>query len=115
MYKLGGSGPQPVSVTLGLSDLFYVEVVNGLAAGDSIALEVPPGTQSGHVARARGRGLPGLRGGHGDLLARIQVWVPSRVGAAERRLLEELARAESFKPPRPSKPATERTHEPFAR
>jgi HlyD family secretion protein len=41
VYKLGGSGPQPVPVTLGLSDLYYVEVVSGLAAGDSIALEDP--------------------------------------------------------------------------
>jgi hypothetical protein len=28
-------------VTLGLSDLFYVEIVSGLAVGDSIALEDP--------------------------------------------------------------------------
>ena len=43
VYKIGGSGPQPVTVTLGLSDLFYVELLPGstLAAGDSIALEDP--------------------------------------------------------------------------
>jgi len=41
VYKLGGSGPQPTPVTLGLSDLFYVEILRGLAAGDSIALEDP--------------------------------------------------------------------------
>jgi len=41
VYKLGGSGPQPISVTLGLSDLSYVEVLSGLAPGDSIALEDP--------------------------------------------------------------------------
>ena len=41
VYKIGGSGPQPVAVTLGLSDLFYVEVTTGLAPGDSIALEDP--------------------------------------------------------------------------
>ena len=41
VYKLGGSGPQPVAVTLGLSDLSYVEVTAGLAPGDSIALEDP--------------------------------------------------------------------------
>ena len=41
VYKIGGSGPQPVGVTLGLSDLFYVEVTGGLAEGDSIALEDP--------------------------------------------------------------------------
>jgi HlyD family secretion protein len=41
VYKIGGSGPQPVPVTLGLSDLFFVEILSGLAAGDSIALEDP--------------------------------------------------------------------------
>jgi HlyD family secretion protein len=41
VYKIGGSGPQPVAVTLGLSDLSYVEVMTGLAPGDSIALEDP--------------------------------------------------------------------------
>lgn len=41
VYKIGGSGPQPVAVTLGLSDLFYVEITRGLAEGDSIALEDP--------------------------------------------------------------------------
>ena len=41
VYKIGGSGPQPVPVTLGLSDLFYVELTGGLAPGDSIALEDP--------------------------------------------------------------------------
>ena len=41
VYKIGGSGPQPVAVTLGLSDLSFVEVIGGLALGDSIALEDP--------------------------------------------------------------------------
>ena len=41
VYKVSGSGPQPMPVTLGLSDLYYVEVLSGLAAGDSIALEDP--------------------------------------------------------------------------
>lgn len=41
VYKIGGSGPQPVAVTLGLSDLFHVEIASGLAPGDSIALEDP--------------------------------------------------------------------------
>ena len=42
VYRIAGSGPQPVAVTLGLSDLFYVELIgSGLAPGDSIALEDP--------------------------------------------------------------------------
>ena len=87
--------------------------VPGLTGG-TVTVDVPPGTQSGQVVRVRGRGLPGLRGGHGDLLARLQGWVPSRVNAAERRMLEELGRSESFKPPRPGKPAADRAREPFA-
>ncbi len=41
VYRLGRGTPQPVAVTLGMSDLFYVEVTAGLALGDSIALEDP--------------------------------------------------------------------------
>lgn len=41
VYRIGPGGPQPVAVALGLSDLFYVEVTSGVAAGDSIALEDP--------------------------------------------------------------------------
>lgn len=55
VYKLGGSGPQPVPVTLGLSDLYYVEIVRGLAPGDSIALEDPlaAGERARNPARRR--------------------------------------------------------------
>ena len=82
--------------------------------GMGITVEVPAGTASGHVVRVRGKGLPSLRGGHGDLMARIQVFIPNRVGANERRLLEELGRSESVRPPRPSRPAGDRAREPFA-
>lgn len=67
--------------------------------GGTAALEIPSGTQSGQVLRLRGRGLPGLRGGRGDMLARVVVWVPGRLNAEERKLLEELRRAAGLKPP----------------
>ena len=47
VYKLAGGEPERVSVTLGLSDLSWAEVLGGLAAGDSVALEDPA------LARAR--------------------------------------------------------------
>ena len=81
----------------------------------AIAIDVPAGTPSGQVVRARGRGLPSLRGGRGDLLVRIQVWIPGRVGGNERRLLEELGRADSMNPPQAGRPSPDRTREPFAR
>jgi molecular chaperone DnaJ len=82
--------------------------------GGSLSVEVPAGAQSGQVVRVRGRGLPSLRGGHGDALAHIRVWVPSRVSGPERKLLEELGRSENFKPPAGARSATERGRERFA-
>lgn len=52
---------------------------------------VPPGTQPDTVLRLRGKGLPRFGGGpHGDLLLRLRVLVPERLGAAERQLYEQL-------------------------
>ena len=67
--------------------------------GTTVAVDVPAGVQSGQVVRVRGRGLPGLRGGHGDMIAHVQVWIPARVSGSEKKLLEELGRSENFKPP----------------
>src|SRR6185503_4688142 len=64
--------------------------------GDPVSLDVPAGSQSGRVMRVRGRGLPRLRGGQGDLLARLIVWVPERLSAADRKLLEPMQRSEGF-------------------
>lgn len=56
-------------------------------------VEIPPGTQPGHVIRLRGRGIPHLRrNGRGDLLIVVQVEIPTRLTAEQRRLFQELAR-----------------------
>ena len=100
----------PVSfVTLALGG--KVEV--GLLAGGSHTLDVSAGTESGHAVRLRGKGLPGLRGGRGDVLVRLMVWVPSKLSCADRKLLEELRRSDGFKPPRPSRSLFERVKDAF--
>ncbi len=53
VYRLVDGEPQATPVTLGLSDLVYVEIVDGLAAGDSVALEDP--VEAARRARLRGR------------------------------------------------------------
>ena len=58
--------------------------------GSTLSIDVPSGTASGTVLRARGKGLPGLRGGSGDLLVTAVVFVPGRVNAQEKKLLEDL-------------------------
>ena len=83
-------------------------------SGSAITIDVAAGSQSGHVVRVRGRGLPGLRGGHGDMVARLRVWVPTRLSGAERKTLEELSRSENLQPPRPGKSVFERVKDRFA-
>ncbi|WP_182523740.1 molecular chaperone DnaJ [Nocardioides dongkuii] len=57
----------------------------------SFELEVRPGTQSGTQQVLRGRGVPGLRGGRGDLIVTIAVETPTRLDARQEELLRELA------------------------
>jgi molecular chaperone DnaJ len=85
-----------------------------MLTGEPARADVPAGTQTGRVLRLRGKGLPGLRGGHGDLHARLIVWVPTKLSAAERKLLEELGRSEGLKPPKPGKSLFERVKDAFA-
>ena len=53
VHRVGGGETETAPVTLGLSDLSFVEVLDGLAAGDSVALEDP--VEAARRARARGR------------------------------------------------------------
>lgn len=55
-------------------------------------LVVPQGTQTGHVFRLRGRGVPHLRGrGRGDLLVEVVVDTPTDLSDEEAALLRRLA------------------------
>jgi len=80
---------------------------------DTIRVDVPAGSQSGRVLRARGQGLPGLRGGRGDLLVRVVVWVPDRLSASDRKLVQALEDSETFRPPKPGKGFFERVKHAF--
>ena len=57
----------------------------------SFDLELRPGTQGGTEQVLRGRGVPGLRGGRGDLNVSVVVETPTRLGPREEELLTELA------------------------
>jgi len=55
---------------------------------------IPAGTQSGAVFRLKGRGVKNVQGyGHGDLLARVQIEVPTRLNSEQKARLEEFARS----------------------
>lgn len=64
--------------------------------GSSVTLKIPPGTQNGQKMRLRGKGMPKLKkpSEHGDLLAQINVQLPKKLSAEQKRLFEQLRRLE---------------------
>lgn len=54
-------------------------------------LRIPAGTQGGTEFRFRGEGMPGIRGGRGDLHVKVHVRVPTRLAEEQKRLLREFA------------------------
>jgi molecular chaperone DnaJ len=63
----------------------------GTGVETSFELDVRPGTQSGSEETFRGRGVPGLRGGRGDLVVTVLVDTPTRLDPRQEELLRELA------------------------
>ncbi len=75
-------------------------------------LSIPAGTQSGKVLKLRNKGIPHLHhSGKGDLLIPITVWVPTKLSSEDKKLLEQLSRAETFKPPKTDKSFFEKLRE----
>ncbi|MFD1720554.1 DnaJ C-terminal domain-containing protein [Amnibacterium endophyticum] len=67
--------------------------------GDPVRLKVAPGTSSGRVLRVKGRGVTTSKGS-GDLLARIEVAVPSHLSGAQREALDAFVAAGTGENPR---------------
>lgn len=67
--------------------------------GDPVKLRVAPGTPSGRVLRVKGRGVDSSKG-TGDLLAEVQVAVPSHLDDAAREALEKYHELEPKENPR---------------
>ncbi len=71
-----------------LGDEITVPTLDG-----EVPLKIPAGTQSGKVFRLRGRGIPRLRrNGRGSQLVIIQVAIPTRLTAEQKRLFKELSK-----------------------
>ena len=67
--------------------------------GEPVRLKVGPGTPSGRVMRVKGRGVTTTKG-VGDLLATVQVAVPSHLSSDAREALEAFAAAMPAENPR---------------
>lgn len=64
-----------------------------------VKIKVAPGTQAGKVLRLRGKGLPSYGSyGKGDILVKVNVWVPTNLDKEERKILEKLQNSKNFEP-----------------
>lgn len=83
----------------------FVEAVLGATievptlGGDPVKLRVAPGTPSGRILRVKGRGVTSSKG-TGDLLAEVQVAVPTHASNEALKHLEEFAAAMPNENPR---------------
>jgi molecular chaperone DnaJ len=58
-----------------------------------VSMKVPAGSEHGKLLKIKGRGAPKLKGGKGDVLARLRLDVPKKLSKKQRELYEELRRA----------------------
>lgn len=67
--------------------------------GGQAKFKIEQGMSSGKVYRLRGKGLPDVNGyGRGDLLVRVDVWIPKEYTKEEKKILEGLKDSPNFKP-----------------
>ena len=64
--------------------------------GETNAIDIPAGIQSGKQLRKRGAGMPVLQGrGRGDMVVEIQVETPTRLSARQKEILREFQETET--------------------
>lgn len=60
-------------------------------------IKIAPGTHAGKVLRLGGKGLPEVNGyGRGDELVVVDITIPSKLTAEEKRLVDQLAQQPDF-------------------
>lgn len=69
--------------------------------GERASLRIPPGMHGGEELRVRGRGLEMADGRRGDLLVKLEIWVPDVVDEDTKRLIREFGERTTG-PARPS-------------
>ncbi|QGY42972.1 molecular chaperone DnaJ [Maribellus comscasis] len=87
IYNLFVSFPE---ITLGTTA--EIPTVEG-----KVKVKIEAGTQPEKILRLRGKGIPEVNGyGKGDLLVRVHVWIPKKLNAEEKRMLEKLQNSPGF-------------------
>ena len=87
------------NVFIGYPEAVLGETVEIPTIEGKVKVKIEAGTQPGKILRLRGKGLPDVNGyGRGDLLAKVNVWIPKNLSKDEKKLVEKMKEAEGFKP-----------------
>ena len=61
-----------------------------------VKVKIEPGTQPGKILRLKGKGIPDVNGyGKGDLLVKVNVWIPKNLSKEDKKTMEADLRISS--------------------
>jgi molecular chaperone DnaJ len=98
VFRLERNGNLTVTLPLTFTEAALGAKVEVPTLDAPVTLKIPPGTPNGKTLRVKGKGAPKPRGGHGDLLVKVEVQVPQKLSRKEKQLLEEFAQAHEENP-----------------
>ena len=85
-----------VEKEISIIDAIIGSNVNVKTPHGDISITIQPGTEHGSSLRIRGKGVPDLNYGLGDLIVNIKLKVPKNISLDDKYLLEKLKKSKNF-------------------